>query len=272
MSTLAARLIRRKDTEHGWYWKSAASKATLRDHLIDQKLGGFKQASIGGEQESGFEQAFSSLAYAYLKDKAPRLLDFMVGFQLVDRNEDNTKAMGIFGFHVGDQWLYAPVFFLNGDLKGHELLYLKNSDTFVPMKENWVNYLISRKPHELGEGSELDHRELGGLSPTLIRLIRPPYQTAAKYGEDRQPPRTFRWAEGFLPFLGAAAADPAKVMAKHAGLYERLDLGRFLAAGFGLLKTGLKLYKTYPLIKQGFDRFYGPDFFARLARGHLDEH
>src|SRR5262245_48220755 len=123
----------------GTYWRSAAPPAALRDHLRDCALTHWKAASIGGEQESGFEQAFASLAYAYVKDKSPRLIDFMVGFQLVDRNEDNTKAMGVFGFKAGDEWLYGPVFFLNGDLKGHELLYLKKSDTFVPQKENWVN-------------------------------------------------------------------------------------------------------------------------------------
>ena len=46
-----------------------------------------KKASVGGKGgETEFEQAFSSLAYAYLKDKAPRLLDYMLGFQLIDRN------------------------------------------------------------------------------------------------------------------------------------------------------------------------------------------
>jgi len=132
--------------------------------------GFFKFASSEGGNEQGFEQAFSSLAYAYLKDKAPRLLDFMVGFQLVERNDDNTKAMGVFGFRVGDQWLYAPVFFLNGDLKGHELLYIKKQDSFVPMKENWVNYLMSRKPHVLGEGSDQDTHQLGGYQPDVQNL------------------------------------------------------------------------------------------------------
>ncbi len=112
-------------TDLGTYTVSRLSKSALVHQLRNSALTTFKQASLGGDQESSFEQAFSSLAYAYLKDKSPRLLDFIVGFQLVDRNEDNTKAVGIFGFKVGDQWLYAPVFFLNGDLKGHELLYIK---------------------------------------------------------------------------------------------------------------------------------------------------
>ena len=134
-----------------------------------------KSANLGGSGgETEFEQAFSSLAYAYLRDKAPRLLDHMVGFQLVDRNEDNTKAMGIFGFQVDRQWLYAPVFFLNGDLKGHELLYMKNNDSFIPMKENWINYVMSRKPHVLGESSSDQLRDLGGIYPDILSLSTPP--------------------------------------------------------------------------------------------------
>ena len=98
---------------------------------------GVKYATLGGRgDDTPFEQAFSNLAHAYLQDKAPGLLDHEIGFQLLDRNSENTKAVGVFAFKVGAMWLYAPMFFLNGDLKGHELLYLKNQDMFVPLKEN----------------------------------------------------------------------------------------------------------------------------------------
>src|SRR3989304_2671955 len=74
-----------------------------------------KTADLGGDTESGFEMAFSNLAHAYVKGKAPKLLDYEIGFQLLEKNQDNTKAIGVFGFKVGSQWLYAPVFFLNGE-------------------------------------------------------------------------------------------------------------------------------------------------------------
>ena len=112
-----------------------ASTASSVEGTMDTKTMQ-KNANLGGSGgETEFEQAFSSLAYSYLRDKAPRLLDNMVGFQLVERNEDNTKAVGVFGINIDKQWLYAPVFFLNGDLKGHELLYVKSNDSFVPMKD-----------------------------------------------------------------------------------------------------------------------------------------
>lgn len=276
----------KRATSIGTYWVGRADKAILRDHLRSLSLTRFKQASIGGEQEQGFEQAFSSLAYAYLKDKSPRLLDFIVGFQLVDRNEDNTKAIGIFGFKVGDQWLYAPTFFLNGDLKGHELLYIKKQDAFVPMKENWVNYLISRRPHVLGEGSEQDTFGLGGLTPNLSRFRSP---MTSKYGADAPlPVFVADWAKPALPLVMALATKSARGLypehvkaasapldmkkvaeapfkAALAPFAAKFDMRNFLST-FPLLKSAFeKCYMAYPLIKKGFDRFYGPNFFREMG-------
>jgi hypothetical protein len=249
-------------TVAGTYWRDKTASYKYLKHLV-------KQATLGGEQSEGFEQAFSSLAYAYLKDKAPRLLDFIIGFQLVDRNEDNTKAVGIFGFKVGDQWLYAPVFFLNGDLKGHELLYLKKQDMFVPLKENWVNHVISRKPHVLGEASAKNTFQLGGLLPNLNRLASPP--VATKFSADIGF-NCSEWAQPFLPFLAAVVADKFDVVfAKHAQVAEALDLRNILSS-FPLLKLAHeKAYLKYPLIKEGFDKFYGKDFWAKMAANALND-
>lgn len=257
------KLFLQKQSALGTYWVPLVPAAELRALLRGMAGGALKAASIGGgDQEQGFEQAFASLAYSYLKEKAPRLLDFIVGFQLVDRNEDNTKAIGLFGFKVGDQWLYAPTFFLNGDLKGHELLYIKKQDSFVPMKENWVNYLISRKPRILGEGSPQPAHELGGLMPNLHRFRGPP-SGGIKTGGHRPP--LADWAKPFMPILAAVAVKADAVFAKHAGLAARLDLRNFLRE-FPRLKLAFdKFYCGYPLVKEGFDRFYGRDFFQRMA-------
>lgn len=286
--TITAPLFEKQATDVGRYWTSRCSKtamrhylrgcattsfktaewrrewwekeAELRQHMANITPESFqKSAAIGGDQEGQFEQAFSSLAYSYLKDKSPRLLDFIVGFQLVDRNEDNTKAIGIFGFKVGEQWLYAPVFFLNGDMKGHELLYIKNQDLFVPLKENWVNYLISRKPHVLGESSPQKTHQLGGLMPNLRKLSRPPMST--KSGSD-EGILVDEWARPMLPVLGAFATKQAFDDA-HAALSDKLDLRRFLSLSPALVKLAYeKCYLAYPALKVAFDKFYGPNFFA----------
>lgn len=235
-----------------------------------------KHANLGGKgNETEFEQAFSSLAYAYLRDKAPRLLDYMVGFQLIDRNDDNTKAVGVFGFQVEQQWLYAPVFFLNGDLKGHELLYIKSNDSFVPMKENWINYIMSRKTHVLGSTSGVSKiRELGGIYPDVRALSR-----GVKRATDAS------WLEPILPMLASfklkmasslyrgvgerklnqAAIVAEPLSAAFSKVAKNLDFNLVLPQSFELIKMAHILAERYPTIKQGMQKFYGVNCFSRWA-------
>jgi len=130
--------------------------------------------------DAEFEKTFADLAHARLRDRAPGLLDYLIGFQLLDKNEDNTHAVGVWGFKIGDEWLYAPVFFLNGQLKGDDLLYLKSQDAFVPLKENWINYLLNRRPYVLGETEMQDQSTLGIKQPDFNAFARPPH-AGSKY-------------------------------------------------------------------------------------------
>lgn len=240
-----------------------------------------KSANLGGAGgETEFEQAFSSLAYAYLRDKAPRLLDHMIGFQLVDRNEDNTKAVGVFGFNVSGQWLYAPVFFLNGDLKGHELLYVKSNDSFVPMKENWVNYIMGRKPHILGEGSARKLQDLGGVYPDIRSLSISPTIGGGKRASDNS------WVSDILPLLAAFKVKSASSIFRNVGVLKlntdalvksptsialtkvarKLDLNDLMPKSFTCIKLAHDLAESYPQIKLAMQKFYGVDCFSRWAK------
>jgi hypothetical protein len=100
--------------------------------------------------------------------------------------------MGLFGFKVGDQWLYAPVFFLNGDLKGHELLYIKKQGR-LRAAEGELGQLPDLPPAaHAGRGFGANTFQLGGLMPNLSRLSRPP--TGTKYGSDALPVCVDAWA------------------------------------------------------------------------------
>ncbi|GAG96258.1 unnamed protein product, partial [marine sediment metagenome] len=122
-------------------------------------------------------------------------MDYELGFQLIDTADDYKKAIGVIGFQIGRQLFQVPVFFLNGQLKGQELLYLQNSDTFVPLKENWVNYLLNRKPLVIGDETSGTPTEMGAERPSLEVLRESPskYASAAYdmsslvYGKDHCP-------------------------------------------------------------------------------------
>lgn len=219
----------------------------------------FKAATLGGDPEKSFEQAFASLAFQYVKDKAPRLLDHLIGFQLVDRNEDNTRAMGIFGFRLGNQYLYAPSFFLNGDLKGHELLYMKDRDQFVPLKENWINYLLAKKPHILGEQTPESVRSLGVLQPDIRSLSVPPFYS--KYSSAGWKD----WAIEFLPAFGDLTTQSPLRMEKYAGLDSRLTLPEILKSSLRLCQLTKWACDRYPEIDRLCRKYYGPDFLKNAV-------
>lgn len=240
--------------------QAEAALTTLRAHNRQGRR--LKTATLGGEPEQSFEQALASLAFSYIKDKAPRLLEFMAGFQLVDRNEDNTKAVGVFGFRVANTWVYAPVFFLNGDLKGHELLYIKSQDMFVPLKENWVNYLLAKKPHVLGEQTGESVRSLGILQPDVRSLSVPPFYS--KYGgaDDAEWYEKFAqqfpaWYRPFLPDLGRLTTESPRT--KLSG-YQLPGLMRSHLCFARMVKDACEMY---PVIGHYCRQIYGPDFLKQ---------
>lgn len=217
-----------------------------------------KQAfnELAGTGDSGFEQAFANLAQAFLKDAAPGLLDHQLGFQLLDKNQDDTRAVGVFAFMVGSQILYAPVFFLNGDLKGNELLYIKNQDIFVPLSEGWLQYIINRKPNVLGEGVDSNTANLGVRNPDLSELSEPPSKMAADLSD---------FVSAFLPkYASLQLADFSKEWAHLKNIFSTtlsLD-NRLKKASVAELQTVCDLIEQDSIIAEGFQRWHG---FAKLA-------
>jgi hypothetical protein len=264
-------------TSPGWWLKSASYwRDVCRYHRF--KHGEVKTAELGGGQDTPFEQAFSNLAHAYLKDKAPKLLDYEVGFQLLEKNQENTKSVGVFGFKVGSQWIYCPVLFLNGDLKGHELMYIKSQDMFVPLKEEWIDYILGKKPAILGEGVNRNLSLMGVMPPNLYQLSRSPQKFAADQSSGKIVPTTntepdlpittpagcpkmASWAREFMPTLGYLTTTPVD----YTGIKGVPDLLK--EAGETLFRfvtdqIGVK----YPTVFADIDRFYGHEMLTDVAQ------
>jgi hypothetical protein len=247
-------------TSPGWWLKSGSHWRTVCRDCAFQK-NQIKTAELGGGQDTPFEQAFSNLAHAYLKDKAPKLLDYEIGFQLLEKNQENTKSVGVFGFKVGSQWIYCPVFFLNGDLKGHELMYIKSQDMFVPLKEEWIDYILGKKPAVLGEGVNRNLSLLGVMPPNLYQLSRSPQKFASAPMPTTGQPKMASWARDFMPNLAYLATTPID----YTGIKGVPDLLK--EAGEPLFRFLVeKVGTTYPTVFQSIDRLYGPDMLSDVAQ------
>jgi hypothetical protein len=107
-----------------------------------------------------------------------------IASQVVDADEDQTRALGVVTFRLGRQLGFVPVFFGSGEVKGHELLYLQGQDGFVPSDENWVNYLLNKRPDQVGKPVTRSVSLMGVWSPSIC-----PPPTCRPAGSHRPPGR-----------------------------------------------------------------------------------
>lgn len=101
-----------------------------------------------------FEVKLANVADAEITQRLPSLNDYKVGFQLIERDDEGTRGVGVMVYKVGEQWLYVPAFFLNGRIRGYDMMYLPERSQFVPAKDAWVTYLKSNRTSLLGEPTD----------------------------------------------------------------------------------------------------------------------
>jgi hypothetical protein len=129
--------------------------------------------------ETGFEQKFGQLVDAHLNEKLPSLTNYRVGFQVIDKTDEEDRAVGISAFVVNDVWLYIPVFFLKGDLRGTDLIYVKQRDMFVPAVDNWITTISERGLEVLGSGRPADEKSDFFAAPEDTNV----FQSSSEFGK-----------------------------------------------------------------------------------------
>lgn len=136
----------------------------------------WKKQAAQASDDSMVERAFMDQAYQFLANKATTLMKdpHRLGFEVVSKNDKNTRMVGIFAFRVGDNLLYVPVFFLNGEIKGSDLLYRHDTKTFVPLTEDWVKYIISKTTREMGRSLNKKDNNRSPKSINLQDIAYPP--------------------------------------------------------------------------------------------------
>ena len=111
-----------------------------------------------------FETKFSILADAQINEKIPALKKHLLGFQVVASEENNSKAIGVLAYNIGKRLVYVPIFWLNGRVKGGDMMYLKSEDRFLPLGEIWVNFINSGRDFVSGESGKATSDQTGGAS------------------------------------------------------------------------------------------------------------
>lgn len=155
--------------------------------MLDESYDWRKAAAMASNDSPSaeeVEQAFMDLAYNYISQKAGPLLEdpFRLGFEVVYTNDDNTRMAGMFAFRVGKSLLSVPCFFMDGAVKGTELLYQHKRKLFCPLTDDWTRHLVSRNRTEnegRGQNKEMTNKIHPGMR--LERLAQPQFMKRASF-------------------------------------------------------------------------------------------
>ncbi|RTL07596.1 hypothetical protein EKK58_00045 [Candidatus Dependentiae bacterium] len=130
-----------------------------------------------GSPDQQFEQGFFQLAYDKLQSKLYNLLPYMVGFEVVNKASDGTKAVGVFGFKSDNgQIIYVPAFFINGKVKDLDVMYSRNNNQFYPLNEDYAELFLKDDATGLGGVSEQSRKDIEKQNPgaDMRDLVFPP--------------------------------------------------------------------------------------------------
>ena len=257
-----------KQSEYAFKQASALYRSTAqrwkvaREYLI-------KKADFGENQNPQFEQAFGSIAFTYLQEKAPGLVPYILGFQLLDRTDGGKKAVGAFVAELGDKMIDIPMFFVNGELKGHQVMRLRNPEMFIPLRESFLDYLFSRMPQDLGDAGP----SLGSSSPVQSTPDIQPF-AGSRFKGANDASWLHEWAKvaGIAEEYMAIKHNPTNLELGIALLEKtknaHVDLVELLShpGNQGLCKTAAALCDAYPNFRDCLDRTLPKDWFVKAAK------
>jgi hypothetical protein len=193
-----------------------------------------------GDQQT-FESSLAAIGRAAINAKSPTIARYEIGFQVLDQDDDNTRAAGVFGYKLGNRMLYVPMFYRDGITKGTGQLRDPKRKMAVPLSDNWVNKIISDSGAE-EEATAVPRSTISGsTSPSLWQLKYSP----TKWAGDRS------WVEAARKDLAAALIDGGP------GAPADIDLVK-VAAEFPAVMAGLdRMVADYPWFAKALTDFHG---------------
>ena len=107
----------------------------ILQEMLQQRRGQFLKRAA--DVKKTFEENFQQLTDAILMEHFPRLRKYDLGFQLVDKSDDNSQGFGIRAFRLRSL-AFIPFFYDNGMIGGYEMIFLPKENVCIPSSEEWV--------------------------------------------------------------------------------------------------------------------------------------
>lgn len=203
--------------------------------------------AAAGDQQT-FETSLASIGRAVINSRAPAISKNEIGFQVLDADDDNTRAVGAFGYKIGGRIYYVPMFYRDGVTKGVEQLRDPKRKRTVPLTDNWVNKLTVEK------GDDPPKR----TSRSALRDTSQPSLWQLKYSP-------MKWASAMPEWAKEARTDLARVLTHGGDMVSAasdVDLVK-LAGEYPVLMSGVQaMVSLYPWFADALVRYHGTDKIA----------
>jgi hypothetical protein len=122
-----------------------------------------------------FEQSMAALAENRISSEHANLVKYRQGFVLLDFDEQDSKAFGIYRFLIGSVPCMMPIVIRNGELDGLDILIIRDIKLFVPAVDGWINMISSLGPRGIADLLPKKDKTAKGAAQVSIRLQDFPY-------------------------------------------------------------------------------------------------
>lgn len=198
-------------------------------------------------QTQAFEKLVSDSAYKTFGTKFPDLVEHVVTFRMLASDAEKGTAFGAFILDVAGKPAYVPVVMNDSELEPLDILYLKDTDTFVPFSREWIEEITRDSQQALGEGQKLP--ESVPTDVDIRNLVVPP--TTGRYSYASAEMKLA--AEGSYPLGQRLAKTAAETFdpelwtgfVSNFGQHNGVTPGVALDQGQMDIDTLSKMYKSY---------------------------
>lgn len=113
----------------------------------------YQQGTLSKKADEGltFEQQMGTMTSARVGEKFPMLAPYVVGFELLKKDEDGTYGVGTMVYMMGEQAFYIPSFYNHGRFRTGEIIVLRDQQQFIPATEGLISYMKARYDKGAGE-------------------------------------------------------------------------------------------------------------------------
>ena len=97
-----------------------------------------------GEGGPNLEQQFGIVTNEKIVEKFPQLDTMKLAFQIIEKNDEATNAVGVMAYLVGKCVVYVPSIFRNGEVNTGDIMFVAQTQQFLPLSDPWLAWVKNK--------------------------------------------------------------------------------------------------------------------------------